>query len=50
MIAAMELEKQYRSDVEMLRQDGETKRKLMDVTLAGVQHRHHQRARSTSRS
>ena len=32
MIAAMELEKQYRSDVEMLRQDGETKRKLMDVT------------------
>lgn len=32
MIAAMELEKQYRSDVELLRQDGETKRKLMDVT------------------
>ena len=32
MIAAMELEKQYRSDVETLRQDGETKRKLMDVT------------------
>ena len=32
MIAAMELEKQYRSDVEMLKQDGETKRKLMDVT------------------
>ena len=32
MIAAMELEKQYRSDVEMMRQDGETKRKLMDVT------------------
>jgi len=32
MIAAMELEKQYRSDVEMLRQEGETKRKLMDVT------------------
>jgi hypothetical protein len=32
MIAAMELEKQYRSDVEALRQDGETKRKLMDVT------------------
>ena len=32
MIAAMQLEKQYRSDVEMLRQDGETKRKLMDVT------------------
>jgi hypothetical protein len=32
MIAAMELEKQYRSDVEMLKQEGETKRKLMDVT------------------
>jgi len=32
MIAAMELEKQYRSDVELLRQEGETKRKLMDVT------------------
>jgi hypothetical protein len=32
MIAAMELEKQYRSDVEMVRQEGETKRKLMDVT------------------
>jgi hypothetical protein len=32
MIAAMELEKQYRSDIEMLRQEGETKRKLMDVT------------------
>jgi hypothetical protein len=32
MIAAMELEKQYRSDVEMMKQEGETKRKLMDVT------------------
>jgi hypothetical protein len=32
MIAAMELEKQYRGDVENIRQEGETKRKLMDVT------------------
>jgi len=32
MIAAMELEKQYRGDIEMVRQEGETKRKLMDVT------------------
>ena len=32
MIAAMELEKQYRSDIEMMKQEGETKRKLMDVT------------------
>ena len=32
MIAAMELEKQYRGDIENIRQDGETKRKLMDVT------------------
>ena len=32
MIAAMELEKQYRGDIENIRQEGETKRKLMDVT------------------
>jgi hypothetical protein len=32
MIAAMQLEKQYRGDVEAIRQEGETKRKLMDVT------------------
>jgi hypothetical protein len=32
MIAAMQLEKQYRGDIEMVRQEGETKRKLMDVT------------------
>ena len=32
MIAAMELEKQYRGDIEKIRQEGETKRKLMDVT------------------
>ena len=31
-IAAMQLEKQYRADVEAMRQEGETKRKLMDVT------------------
>ena len=32
MIAAMELEKQYRGDIENIRQEGETKRKLLDVT------------------
>ena len=32
MIAAMQLEKQYRGDVEAIRQQGETQRKLMDVT------------------
>jgi hypothetical protein len=32
MIAAMNLEKQYRGDIENIRQEGETKRKLMDVT------------------
>lgn len=32
MIAAMQLEKQYRGDIEAIRQQGETQRKLMDVT------------------
>lgn len=32
MISAMQLEKQYRGDVEAIRQEGETRRKLMDVT------------------
>lgn len=32
MIAAMQLEKQYRGDIEAIRQEGETRRKLMDVT------------------
>lgn len=32
LVAALQLEKQYRSDIEMIRQEAETKRKLMDVT------------------
>ena len=32
LVAALQLEKQYRGDVEAMKQDGETKRKLMDVT------------------
>jgi len=32
LVAALQLEKQYRGDVESIKQEGETKRKLMDVT------------------
>lgn len=32
LVAALQLEKQYRGDIEAIKQEGETKRKLMDVT------------------
>ena len=32
LVAALQLEKQYRGDIESMRQQGETQRKLMDVT------------------
>jgi hypothetical protein len=43
MIAAMELEKQYRSDVEMLTTGWRDQEEAHGCHLAGVQHRHHQR-------